>query len=105
MDMGGRLKSSYKFLEPILGDFEPGNVVSVSIAWFTTSTIILCVYIQYWFNIQHVNWIDVIFISILVSDLLICKYKINIIYNVGHSYIDVTSRFNINGLHNIKIIK
>lgn len=72
--MGGRLKPSYKFLEPFLGDFEPGSVVSVCIAWFTCSTIILCVYIQYWFNVLYVNWMDVIVLSIFVSDLLICTY-------------------------------
>lgn len=76
MDMGGRLKPSYKFLEPFLGHFEPGNVVSISIAWFTSSAVVLCVYIQYWFNMQHFSWVDVIVISILVSDLLICKYEI-----------------------------
>lgn len=75
--MGGRLKPSYKFLEPILGDFEPGNVVCISIGWFTSSAVFLCVYIQYWFNMQHVNWMDVIVISILVSDLLICECKLN----------------------------
>lgn len=77
MDMGGRLKPSYKFLEPLFGDFEPGNVVCISIAWFTSSTIVLCVYIQYWFKIDHVNWMDVIVISTLICDLLICEYKIN----------------------------
>lgn len=74
MDMGGRLKPSYKFLEPFLGDFEPGSVVSISMAWFTSSTIVLCVYIQYWVNMQHINWVDVIVLSFLVCDLLICTY-------------------------------
>lgn len=73
MDMGGRLKQSHKFLEPLLGEFEPGSVVCIMIAWFTCSAIMLCVYIQFWFNIQHVNWVDIIILSILVSDLLICK--------------------------------
>lgn len=74
MDMGGRLKPSYKFLEPILGDFEPGNVVCTSIGWFTCSTIVMCIYFQYWFNIKLVNWMDIVVISLLVSNLLICKY-------------------------------
>lgn len=76
MDMGGRLKPSYKFLEPFLGDFEPGSVVCVCIAWFTCSAIILCVYIQYWFNVLYVNWMDVIVLSIFISDLLICLFII-----------------------------
>ncbi|XP_025193175.1 cationic amino acid transporter 4 isoform X2 [Melanaphis sacchari] len=76
MDMGGRLKPSYKFLEPFLGDFEPGYIVCVSIGWFTSSTVILCVYIQYWFNIQHVSWIDGIVLTALGSDLLLCQFLI-----------------------------
>lgn len=73
MDMGGRLKPSYKFLERFLGDFEPGDVVCICIGWFTSSTIFLCVYIQFWFNLPQVNWMDVTVISLLVSDLVICK--------------------------------
>jgi len=82
MDMGGRLKPSYKFLEPFLGDFEPGYVVCVSIGWFTSSTVILCVYIQYWFNIQHVSWIDGIVLTALGSDLILCTY----IKQIGLTY-------------------
>lgn len=74
MDMGGRLKPSYKFLEPFLGDFEPGNVVCMSIAWFTCCGIVLCVYIQFWFNVEHANWMDVIILSILVVNLILSKF-------------------------------
>lgn len=85
MDMGGRLKPSYKFLEPFLGDFEPGYVVCVSIGWFTSSTVILCVYIQYWFNIQHVSWIDGIVLTALGSDLILCTY----IKQIGLTYFEI----------------
>lgn len=83
MDMGGRLKPSYKFLEPILGHFEPGNAVSLCIAWFTFSTVVMCVYIQYWFNMLHINWMDVIVLSFLIVNLLICTYK-NVLFNIGY---------------------
>lgn len=76
MDMGGRLKPSYKFLEPILGHFEPGNAVSLCIAWFTFSTVVMCVYIQYWFDMQNVCWMDAIVLSTLAINLLTCKYTI-----------------------------
>lgn len=77
MDMGGRLKPSYKFLEPFFGEFEPGYIVCVSMGWFTSSTVILCVYVQYWFNIQYVSWIDGIVLTTLVIDLILCTYKID----------------------------
>jgi len=85
MDMGGRLKPSYKFLEPFFGEFEPGYIVCVSIGWFTSSTVVLCVYIQYWFNIQHVSWIDGVVLTTLGSDLILCTYKI---YKIIAIYID-----------------
>ncbi|KAL4119278.1 hypothetical protein QTP88_012111 [Uroleucon formosanum] len=76
MDMGGRLKPSCKFLEPFFGEFEPGYIVCVTMGWFTSSTVILCVYIQYWFNIQYVSWIDGIVLTTLVIDLILCQLLI-----------------------------
>ncbi|VVC44440.1 Cationic amino acid transporter, C-terminal,Amino acid/polyamine transporter I [Cinara cedri] len=72
MDMGGRLKPSYKCIDWIFGDLEAGTAVCMAMACFTNSTIILCVYIQYWFNIDNINWVDIVVITLLAIDLVGC---------------------------------
>lgn len=74
MDMGGRLKPSYKRLEPLLSHFEPGTVVSMSTAWFTLSTVVLCVYVQHFLDLQYINWVDISVLTAIGADLLTCKY-------------------------------
>ncbi|TMW51578.1 hypothetical protein DOY81_003365 [Sarcophaga bullata] len=76
----GRLKPSYKWLEPLLGRFEPGSAVSAAVLLFNMLSFALCFQLKTsWSDKQTVtSWWALLIYGFMLFIILVCVFVISV---------------------------